>query len=239
MLPLRDQLPTRIPPVVNYALIAINVGVFAVQALGAASGADVDAMTAPLALVPAQLVAHPLASLPSLFGHMFLHASLGHVAGNMLYLWIFGDNVEDALGHARYALFYVACGLAAALAQVAVSSDSTVPMVGASGAISGVLAAYMLLYPRSPITVLNPIPLLWLFWGFTLLLPAWFVVLEFFAVNLWSALHAPTGQGGVAFAAHVGGFVAGLALLPLMKRRAAVDHDVWDCLVRPRARGLR
>ena len=239
MLPLRDQLPTRIPPVVNYALIAINVGVFAVQALGAASGADVDAMTAPLALVPAQLVAHPLASLPSLFGHMFLHASLGHVAGNMLYLWIFGDNVEDALGHARYALFYVACGLAAALAQVAVE----LRFDGADGRRVGrdLRRARRVHAPLSALAHhgAEPHPALWLFWGFTLLLPAWFVVLEFFAVNLWSALHAPTGQGGVAFAAHVGGFVAGLALLPLMKRRAAVDHDVWDCLVRPRARGLR
>jgi membrane associated rhomboid family serine protease len=192
--------------------------------------------SAGLALVPAELVAHPLASLPALVGHMFLHGSLGHVAGNMLFLWIFGDNVEDALGHARYAAFYFACGLAAALAQVAASPHATVPMVGASGAISGVLAAYALLYPRSPIAVINPIPLMWLFWGLFLWLPAWFVILEWFGANLWDAFHSPRGEGGVAFFAHVGGFVAGLALLPLLRTQQPVEYDAWDRVLGPRLR---
>src|SRR5581483_9293971 len=116
----------------------------------------------------------------SLFGHMFLHGGFAHIGGNMLFLWIFGDNVEDALGHVRYLLFYLLSGLAAALAQVALSPSSMVPMIGASGAISGVLAAYAFLYPRSPIQVVNPIPLLWLFWGLFMWLPAWFVIAEFF-----------------------------------------------------------
>ena len=239
MLPLRDHLPTRTAPVVNYALIALNVGVFGFQAWAAAGGGNGDALDtlgAGWALVPGQLTAHPLASLPSLFGHMFLHASLGHVAGNMLFLWIFGDNVEDALGHARYAIFYLACGVLAALAQVAASPHATVPMVGASGAISGVLAAYAMLYPRSPITVLNPIPIMWLFWGLFMSFPAWLVILEFFVVNLWNALHGAAGAGGVAFVAHVGGFLAGLVLLPRLRMQEPVEYDPWQRLLRPRLR---
>ncbi len=176
MLPLRDHLPTRSFPVVNYALMAVNVVVFGVEAWLAAGSSGPTSLD-EWALVPARLVAHPMASAPTLLTHMFLHGSLSHVAGNMLFLWIFGDNVEDALGHARYVLFYLACGLVAALAQVAVSPHATVPMLGASGAISGVLAAYGVLYPRSPITVVNPVPLLWIFWGLFISLPAWFVIL--------------------------------------------------------------
>jgi len=103
-----------------------------------------------------------------------------------------------------------------------------VPMLGASGAIAGVLAAYLVLYPRSPITVVNPIPLLWIFWGIFILFPAWLVILEFFVVNLINAFSASSAHGGVAFMAHVGGFVAGLVLLPLFKKHEAVKHDRWE-----------
>jgi membrane associated rhomboid family serine protease len=199
-------------------------------------GADADAVVRQWALIPGLLVAHPLASAPTLFTHMFLHGGLGHIAGNMLFLWIFGDNVEDALGHARYALFYLACGVVAALAQVAASPHSMVPMLGASGAISGVLAAYGVLYPRSPITVVNPIPLMWPFWGLFMSFPAWFVILEFFGANLWNAFQPSNPAGGVAFVAHVGGFVAGLALLPLLRTEEPVDYDPWDRLLGPRQR---
>jgi membrane associated rhomboid family serine protease len=236
MLPVRDSLPTRSVPGVNYALIALNVGVFGLEVWTSAGGGQPGALREAWALVPAQLTADPLANAPSLLGHMFLHAGFEHLAGNMLFLWIFGDNVEDALGHARYAFFYLACGLAAALAQVAASPASQVPMVGASGAIAGVLAAYGILYPRSPITVLNPIPLMWLFWGLFISLPAWFVILEFFAVNLWSALQPANPTGGVAFVAHVGGFVSGLLLLPLLRKEEPVDHDNWDRMLGPRLR---
>jgi len=229
MLPLRDHLPTRTAPIVNYALIAANVVVFVLQ-LASAESDDLERW----ALVPARLLEQPLAAAPTLFTHMFMHASVGHAAGNMLYLWIFGDNVEDALGHWRYAVFYVACGLVAAVAQVAVSPYATVPMLGASGAIAGVLAAYAVLYPRSAITVVNPIPLLWIFWGLFLSFPAWLVILEFFVVNLWHALQPSGGAGGVAFAAHVGGFVAGLVLLPLLRAREPVEYDPWERWVRPR-----
>lgn len=234
MLPVRDHLPTRSFPAINYGLIALNLGVFGLEVSSAAGGVGAAALTQRWALVPAQLIAHPLASAPSLLTHMFLHGGFSHIAGNMLFLWIFGDNVEDALGHARYALFYLACGIAAALAQVAANPQASVPMLGASGAISGVLAAYAVLYPRSPVTVINPIPFMWLFWGFFMSFPAWLVILEFFAVNLWNAFQPSSAAGGVAFVAHVGGFIGGLVLLPLLRKREPVDYDEWDRWVGPR-----
>lgn len=232
MLPLRDNLPTRTFPLVNYSLIALNVVSFWFEVTGSQGSAHHHAE--PMALVPAAFLADPVANAPMLIGHMFLHGGVAHLAGNMLFLGIFGDNVEDALGHFRYAVFYLACGLVAAMAQVASSPQSMVPMVGASGAIAGVLAAYGVLYPRSPITVLNPIPLLWLFWGLFMHLPAWFVIFEFFAVNLWNAFQPAHGAGGVAFMAHVGGFVAGLLLLPLLRKHEPVDHESWERVLGPR-----
>jgi membrane associated rhomboid family serine protease len=236
MLPVRDHLPTRIPPLVNYALIAANVGAFLWELSAAGSGHDPEALFRRWALIPAELLSDPARHAPTLLTHMFLHGGFTHIGGNMLFLWIFGDNVEDALGHARYLFFYLLCGFAAAFAQIAASPHSTTTMVGASGAISGVLAAYMLLYPRSPISVLNPIPLLWIFWGLFIWLPAWFVIIEWFAVNLWSALHPQNDDGGVAFMAHVGGFIAGLVLSPLLRERPAVDHATWDRFATSRRR---
>jgi rhomboid family protein len=209
VLPLRDHLPTRSFPFVNYALIAANVAVFVMQLNALAGGVSEEAFTRQWGLVPARIFDHPAAAIPTIFTSMFTHGSLGHIAGNMLYLWIFGDNVEDAMGHARYFLFYLVGGICAAAAQVLADPLSTLPMVGASGAIASVLAAYVLLYPRSPITVINPIPLLWLFWGFFLYFPAWLVIGLWFVANLWAALVMNKVQGGVAFMAHVGGFVGG------------------------------
>jgi membrane associated rhomboid family serine protease len=226
VLPLRDHLPTRIVPVVNYTLIALNAAAFLAELSLESSGVDIQTWT----LVPANLIVDPVTNLPTLLTHMFMHGGIAHLLGNMLFLWIFGDNVEDMLGHGRYLLFYLACGLCAAGAQVAVDPSSQVPMLGASGAIAGVLAAYGVLYPRSRITVLNPIPILWLFWGFVLSLPAWFVIAEFFVVNLLNALKPTSPGGGVAFAAHVGGFIAGLVLLPLLRVRHKVEYDPWQSL---------
>lgn len=238
MLPVRDNLPTRSVPIVNYSLIAFNVAAFGLEAWVTAAGNDVQALANQWTLVPNQLIAHPWASAPSLLTHMFLHGSLAHVAGNMLFLWIFGDNVEDVLGHARYALFYFLCGIAAALGQAAASPHSTVPMLGASGAISGVLAAYAILYPRSPIEVVNPIPILWLFWGLFLIFPAWLVLLEFFVANLWHALQPSNAAGGVAFVAHVSGFVAGVILLPLLRTQQSVEYSPWQRWVGQRRQRL-
>jgi membrane associated rhomboid family serine protease len=233
VLPIRDHLTTRTIPIVNYALIALNVGVYLFELGLFGDGAGPELLARRWALVPARLLAHPAANATTLLTHMFLHGGLAHLAGNMLFLWIFGDNVEDAQGHVRYAIFYLACGVAGALAQVAVSTSSAVPMVGASGAIAGVLAAYAVLYPRSPITVLNPIPILWIFWGFFISFPAWLVILEFFVVNLWNVFQPSNAAGGVAFVAHVGGFVAGFVLLRGVRSRP-VGYDRWERLLNRR-----
>lgn len=183
-------------------------------------------------LVPRFIVHHPVDALPSVFTSMFTHDPSGfaHIGGNMLYLWIFGDNVEDALGSVRYALFYVLCGVFAALAQILIDPNSVVPMVGASGAISGVLAAYGSRYPRSPITVLNPILPLWLFFGILLELPAWLIIAEYFIVNLLSGLSSLGSKGGgVAFFAHLGGFVAGLLLVRLFFTESKPrEYERWS-----------
>ena len=224
MLPVRDHLPTRTFPFINYGLIAANIAAFALQYDAIASGMSPEALSRQWGLVPARLFADPVDAIPTIFTSMFMHGSLGHIAGNMLFLWIFGDNVEDAMGHARYLLFYVVGGLCAAAAQVLASPMSTVPMVGASGAIASVLAAYVFLYPRSPITVINPIPILWLFWGLFWYFPAWLVIGLWFLTNLWDAF-ANQAMGGVAFMAHVGGFIGGALLLRLfMSGRVRMDE---------------
>jgi membrane associated rhomboid family serine protease len=161
----------------------------------------------------ADLPQHWIAPELSVVTSMFLHGGWMHLIGNMLYLWIFGDNVEDRVGHARYVVFYLVCGLVAALAQALPDMNSTVPMIGASGAISGVLGAYIVLYPRA--NVLVALPLLIVF--YTLRVRAWVVLGMWFAVQLLSSLSAGPG-GGVAFGAHVGGFVAGVVLIRLFVR---------------------
>jgi membrane associated rhomboid family serine protease len=229
VLPLRDRLPTRSFPFVNYALIAANVAVFVFQLDALQSGVSEVAFAQQWYLIPARLFADPVGAVPTIFTSMFMHGSLGHIGGNMLYLWIFGDNVEDAMGHGRYLLFYFVGGSCAAAAQVLADPTSTLPMVGASGAIAAVLAAYVFLYPTSAITVINPIPLLWIFWGLFWSFPAWLVIGEFFVVNLWDAL-VNKAQGGVAFMAHVGGFVGGAVLYNLfMSGRPRIDdYARWN-----------
>jgi len=220
VLPIRDHLPTRTVPFVNYAIIAANVVVFVLEL-----GGMVDMR---LSFLPARALVDPAAGVETLFTAMFMHAGFAHIGFNMLFLWIFGDNVEDAMGHLRYLVFYLLGGVGAAVAQGLVSP--MVPMLGASGAISAVLAAYAFLYPRSPVDVINPVPILWLFYGLLLRLPAWLVIGLFFAGNLWSAL---IGEGGgVAFMAHIGGFVVGVVLLrPFMIGRERMDdyarHERW------------
>ena len=164
-----------------------------------------------MAWCPTRISADPSGEAFTVFTSMFMHGGFGHLAGNLLFLWIFGDNVEDAIGHVRYVAFYLLCGVCAALAQVLTNIGSQAPMVGASGAIAGVLGAYLVLYPRAPITV---------FVGFFLIsLPAWVVVGFWFLLQLsggWAALGLDTGSG-VAFFAHIGGFLAGvLGVRPAM-----------------------
>jgi membrane associated rhomboid family serine protease len=222
----------RRPALVVYVLILANVIAFVWSRALVARGVDPSRFLWVWGLVPGRFVAHPADDAITLFTSMFLHdpTSYLHLGGNMLFLWVFGDNVEDALGSLRFSMFYVLCGLAAAAAQIVIDPGSPLPMVGASGAISGVLAAYGSLYPRAAITVLNPVPILWLFWGLFIDLPAWFVILEYFGANLWSALFSVNHRtGGVAFFAHIGGFVAGLLLVRVfMIGRDATPHARWS-----------
>jgi membrane associated rhomboid family serine protease len=234
LIPLRDTIPTRSVPLVNSVLIAACVGVFAVQVL---SGGGGEALVRAFGFVPARLF-HPGELGPGsltlgaigLFSSMFLHGGFLHLAGNMLFLWIFGDNVEDALGHGRYLLFYVGSGLLASLLQGLFATSSLVPMVGASGAIAGVLGAYFVLYPHARVVTLVP-----LFFLFPLVeVPAFVFLLLWFLLQFWqgSAVLVTSGRagaagGGVAWWAHVGGFVAGIALLVLLKPRRRPAPRAW------------
>ena len=223
MIPLRDIIPSRTTPVVTVTLIALNVLVFLYEL---SLGRFVDAFTLYWGLVPAAF------SWVTVFTSMFLHGGILHVAGNMLYLWIFGDNVEDRMGHGRFLVFYLLCGVAAALAQTIAVPDSVVPMVGASGAIAGVMGAYFVLYPKSRIVTLVPI----LFFFQIIEVPAilflgiWFLMQ--FVSGIGSIVTVAGGQsgGGVAFWAHVAGFAAGLSGVVVFRRpeRQRVEwwHDV-------------
>ncbi len=221
MIPLRDDNPTAIQPLMTIAFIVLCVLVFLWQiSLG---GRGFEAAVLSLGVTPATLLGGKtlppeLALLPptlTVFTSMFLHGSWMHLIGNMLYLWIFGNNVEDAMGHARFVIFYLLAGVAAVLAQSLPNPDSTVPMIGASGAISGVLGAYLLLYPHARVLVLIPLG----FYSRLVHLPAMAVLGFWFLLQLVSTALADPRGGGVAFGAHIGGFVAGMALLPIFKRR--------------------
>lgn len=221
MIPLRDDNPPALRPLVTVSLIMLVTAVFLWQlSLGRQGGQAVlyslglsPAVFFGLERLPPELVVVP-AGL-TLLTSMFLHGGWLHLLGNMLYLWIFGDNVEGAMGHGKFLLFYLACGLAAGLAQAIPEPASAVPMVGASGAISGVLGAYILLYPQTQVLVAIPLG----FFLHTVRLPAFAVLLLWFGGQLLSNLLAPAGAGGVAFRAHIGGFAAGLLLVGLFKRR--------------------
>jgi membrane associated rhomboid family serine protease len=220
MIPLRDDNPTRRPAFVTYGLVASLVVTFlwqlslgpdgnetAIFALGLIPAAvfGVEPLPESLVWLPA-----PLTVLTS----MFLHGGIFHLAGNLLYLWIFGDNIEDRMGHGLFIVFYLICGAAAALAQALPDIGSRVPMIGASGAISGVLGAYAVLYPRARVLVVIPIFILL----YTARLPAILVLGVWFAAQLASSAMLASAEAGVAFRAHIGGFVAGVALVGLFVR---------------------
>ena len=221
MIPLRDHNPAGISPFVTWGIMSVCVVVFLWQLSLDERGAR-GAVYA-LGAIPAVLFGH--ARLPpelsviapelSVFTSMFMHGGWMHLIGNMLYLWIFADNVEASMGHLRFVVFYLLCGVAAVLAQALPDTTSQVPMIGASGAISGVLGAYLLLHPHARVLVLIPLGFL----SQLVHLPAAWVLGLWFVLQLLSSLAAPAGQGGVAFGAHIGGFVAGVALIPLFKRR--------------------
>jgi len=203
-------------PWVNWGLILACVLVFVGQASLGQDAAQIllfgfgmipALVTGEASLDPAILAAPPLLTLGT---YMFLHGNLMHLAGNMLYLWVFGDNVEDSMGHGRFALFYVICGVAAAALHLVLDPGSRLPTVGASGAISGILGAYLILHPRARVLV----PILFL----PLYLPAGFLIAMWIGFQVLMGLGTPSGAGGVAWWAHVGGFVAGTALVRFFRR---------------------
>jgi len=221
VIPIGDDIPTRRAPVVTLGLIVVNVAAFLWQYLVVGLEPSVHmGGVVPIEIFslqdvpPRDLVPPPFTILTS----MFLHGGFAHVAGNMLFLWIFGNNVEDELGRGRFLLFYLACGLVAALAQLGVSAaagDLATPMVGASGAIAGVLAAYVAMFPGAPVTTWIP-PI------FVVRLRAWIFIGIWVAMQLLGALFGGGHGGGVAFMAHLGGFAAGFVLVKLWppRRRA-------------------
>jgi membrane associated rhomboid family serine protease len=229
MIPLRDDNPSGTPQIVTIAFIVMCVLVFLWQLSFGTQGGQ--RIVYALGVVPASLLGQgqlpPELSLVSpwmtVFTSMFMHGGWMHLIGNMLYLWIFGDNVEDSMGHGRFVVFYLLCGIAAVLAQALPDPASTIPMVGASGAISGVLGAYLLLYPHARVLVAIPL-------GFllhTMRIPAGLVLVLWFGLQLFSSAMAQPGQGGVAFRAHIGGFVAGMILIPLFKQRRVRLRLPW------------
>lgn len=214
MIPLRDDNPIRGIPVVTIALIVLSAAVYLWQLSLPAESAQ--AAVYLLGFTPALLFGYAAFDAApwvppgaTIFTSMFLHGGFLHLAGNMLYLWIFGDNVEDRVGHGRFVVFYLVCGAFAALAQALSDTRSTIPMIGASGAVSGILGAYVVLYPRANVLVV--VPLLIVF--YTVRVPALLVLGLWFGGQLLSSLAVESGAGGVAFLAHVGGFIAGVALI--------------------------
>ncbi|MET0688937.1 MAG: rhomboid family intramembrane serine protease [Methyloceanibacter sp.] len=220
MFPISDDNPRHIQPIVTWSLIGACVLVFLWQiSLGDYRG---QAAVMQFGMIPARLfgygeVSPAFAVVPgwaTVLTSMFMHGGFMHLGLNMLFLWIFGDNVEDSMGHARYLVFYLLCGVAAAVAQGAINPASTIPMVGASGAISGVLGAYMLLHPHATVRTL-------IFIGLFVTIvhvPALVVLGIWFLMQIASGMLPSSGEGGVAFFAHIGGFVAGMALVPFFKK---------------------
>lgn len=231
MIPLRDDQPTFSTPFINYFLIVLNVLVFLWELSVGLNTRAFRAFSLEFGVVPRHIIAvltgnspypPPTAILP-LFTSMFLHASPLHVAGNMLFLWIFGDNVEDYLGHFRYLVFYLLSGVAAGVTHILLNANSRIPSVGASGAIAGVMGAYFILYPKARV-------LTW-FFVFVLWLPAWLILGYWFLLNFLSGAASSAeiqASGGVAFWAHVGGFVAGVLMIKIFpERQHRVRYGTW------------
>jgi membrane associated rhomboid family serine protease len=237
LFPLRDENPTVLTPYVTIALIAVNVLAWLyVQGAGLSTVALANSVCR-YGAIPAELTGQTGAYggidlgpgvPPCAFGEltyaatltsMFMHGSWVHLLGNMWFLWLFGNNVEDSMGHLRFLVFYLLAGIAAVVAHVWMELDSMVPIVGASGAISGVMGAYLVLYPRVRIQTLFILIIFLRIFA----VPAWFILAYWFALQLLSGYATPAGDGGVAFWAHVGGFVAGAALVKLFENRTLVE----------------
>jgi membrane associated rhomboid family serine protease len=204
MIPLKGENLTKSFPFLTFLFLALNVIVFI---YGVNLPVHPSALYKDYALIPYQLVHHPVTAYPSLYTSMFLHAGIGHLAGNMLYLWVFGNKIEDVLGRFRFILFYFVCGTIATMGHIANDMDSQVPMVGASGAISGILGAYLILFPFARIKTFI---FLGIFWTIARV-PAIFLLLIWFGLQVCNSII--TGVGGTAWFAHIGGFIAGVLLI--------------------------
>jgi membrane associated rhomboid family serine protease len=229
VIPLKDDNPTELTPYFTLALIAACSAVWVLIQGAGASEPRLVASVCELGAIPAEITGAGAGGecrfgglrWEALLSSMFLHGSWMHLIGNMWFLWIFGNNIEDSMGHLRYLAFYLLTGLAAAGAHVIADPSSTAPVVGASGAISGIMGAYLILYPRARVLI----PLVFGFFVRMTWLPAWLMLGYWFLVQALSAAATPAeaGGGGVAFMAHIGGFVAGAALVKLFERRDLVS----------------
>ena len=206
MIPFHDENPTKNFPLLTILLIGVNIFVFFGEFSYPGQAA---ALFLNYGVVPYELMQSPIQTYPNVFSAMFLHAGFLHLAGNMLYLWIFGNNIEDVLGKVRFIMFYLVCGVIAAMCHVYMDSGSRVPMVGASGAISGILGAYMVLFPKVRVKTLAPL-------GFLITIiriPAAILLLLWLGLQIYSNMASGNVGGGVAWMAHIGGFVAGMILI--------------------------
>jgi len=208
MIPLRDTQPSYSPPIVTVILISLNILIFLFQI--SLDAYERNYFIAIYGIIPDHL------HYSALFTSMFLHGGWMHLIGNMWFLWIFGDNVEDVLGHFKFAVFYILCGLAAAVVHVLLNFDSRVPTIGASGAIAGVMGAYLIKFPHSKILTLIPIIIFFT----TVEIPAFFMLIYWFIIQIFNGVgsvgYSNVGKGGVAWFAHIGGFAAGILLVRWM-----------------------
>ncbi len=220
MLPIREHNPSGRTPFVTIALIAINILVF-LSYYPANTEMGINQFVFDWGLIPARIMAG--FGYETILTSMFLHGGWLHLAGNMLFLWIFGDNLEDEMGHVFFLLFYLAGGVAAAALQTAMDLQSGIPMVGASGAIAGVMGGYLLLFPKARVDVLFIFVIIFRIFP----IPAWIVLGIWLGIQIFSGVSIPSDAGGVAYWAHVGGFLAGLILtLPVWIRRGAKEYWV-------------
>ncbi|MFK7837073.1 MAG: rhomboid family intramembrane serine protease [Sulfitobacter sp.] len=221
MFPIRDHNPSGRTPYVTYVLMALNIGIFLSYVPILNDNKALYDFYNTYALIPARLEAGY--GFEGLLTSMFLHGGWMHLAGNMLFLYIYGDNIEDEMGHIPYLLFYLAAGVAAGLTQVMFEPSSRVPMVGASGAIAGVMGAYLLLFPKAKVDIL----IIFVVFFRIFPIPAWIILILWFVMQFVGGLGADPNQGGTAFWAHAGGFVAGLLLaIPVWLREGGFGF--WD-----------